>query len=130
MLRYLRNFGLGTLFAIALVNLLFMVLAKAPLRTTIVPSSVIGGILFIHAPLTYWALRYGFSHGKDMRIFVLVMVELLIVISVVGVRYTVVLGILGRHDGFAVSTILVVFYSLYAAYALLIRKNLRGHLDQ
>ncbi|HEY4740794.1 MAG TPA: hypothetical protein VIH76_09390 [Candidatus Acidoferrales bacterium] len=121
--RWLLIFAIGSLFAAALACILFSAFSNAPFRKIIGPSFVLGGVMLLHGPLVYWALRYSLSHGNDKRPFVLVVGENLVVLIVVGIHYAVVLGILRSRDSFAV-TIFAVAIPILAIVRILLSRRI------
>lgn len=125
--RWLLVFAFGSLFTVALAGIFFSLLSNAPFRSIIGPSIVLGGIMFIHGPIVYWALKYAFSHGNDKRVYVLVIGENLAVLTVVAIHYAVVLGVLRSRQSFAVSIFAVAIPVLAIVLMVLFNRDLRGH---
>jgi hypothetical protein len=125
--RLLIAFALGSLFSAALACIFFSAFSNAPFQRIVGASIVLGGIMFLHGPILYWALRYSSSHRNDKRPYLLVVGENLVVLIVVAIHYAVVLGILHSRDSFAVTIFGVAVPILAIVRILLFKKDLRGN---
>ena len=107
------------------VYVFFHLFLNVPSGDLVLPSLVFCGVAVMQAPLMYCARRYSDYHQNDKRIFVLVIAEYLVVLTLLGLHYAVSFRVLDAHAGFVLSWTLTIF-NLFIASLALLNKSLRG----